>query len=148
MFIALVADDMRVIDSIEIFCADHANMQDTHGSLDEISMRLFSFGELFTGLLEAAIVGQDALLDFLFTLDKLILSHNVLLGELIKVDAPICIVVKFFKKLFNDLRTMLIVDALSCKEIIHFLTIDFAVTVGINCCKFLPQTFLFRHLVR
>ena len=43
---------------------------------------------------------------------------------------------------------MFIINALASKESVHFVAIDFAVTVEVNGCEFLPQTLLFSHFVR
>ena len=46
MLIALIADHVRVVDTVEVLRANHADAQHAHWSLNEISMRLLGAGEL------------------------------------------------------------------------------------------------------
>ena len=40
---------------------------------------------------------------------------------------------------------MLIIDALSRQEVVHFIAIDLAIAILIDSGEFLPQTLLLRH---
>ena len=63
MLVALVADDVRVVHSIQVLCTDHRYVQPTHWPLNEVPMRLLSLSELFACLLQTRVIGQDVLLD-------------------------------------------------------------------------------------
>lgn len=93
MLVPLVADDMGIVDSVEVLRANHTDVQNAHRTLDEITMRLFGTCKLLLCLFQSLIVGENALLDLLLTLNKLVLGHDILLGEFVKVDAPVSIII-------------------------------------------------------
>ena len=143
MLIALIADHVRVIHTVEVLSANHADAQHAHRSLNEVSMRLLGPGKLLLRLPKLRVVCQDALLDLSLAFHKLVLRHNVLLGEFIEVDAPVCIVVQLLEQLLYNLRAMLIVDTLSSQEIVHFVSIDLSIAVGIDGTELLSETLFF-----
>ena len=93
MLIALIADNVRVVDTVKVLSSDYADVEVAHWSLDIVTMNLFGTIKLLFSLLQSLIVCQDALLNLLFTLDKLVLGHDILLRELIQVDTAIRIIV-------------------------------------------------------
>ena len=93
MLIALVADNVRVVDTVKVLSSDDADVKVAHWSLDKVTMNLFGTIKLLFSLLQSLIVGQDALLNLLFTLDKLVLGHDILLRELIQIDTAIRIII-------------------------------------------------------
>ena len=113
MLIALVTDDMRVVDIVKIFGANDRDMQDTHRPLDIVSMDPLGLCQFLLSRLKLGIVGEDVLLDLMFALDELILCRNVLLTELSQVNSTVLILIKFIKKLVYNLCSMLIVNSLS-----------------------------------
>ena len=93
MLIALVADNVRVVNSVKVLSSDDADVKVAHWSLDKVTMNLFSTIKFLFSLLQSLIVGQDALLNLLFTLNKLVLGHDILLRELIQIDTAIRIII-------------------------------------------------------
>lgn len=99
--------------------------------------------QLLLRILQLGVVREDALLDLVLALDQLILGRNVLLGELSQINSTVLILVKLVEKLVNYLRPVLIVNTLSGKERVHFISIDFAVAVEVNLGEFLAEPLLF-----
>ena len=79
MLVTLVTDNMGVVDTDEVLSTNNGYLQDTHWALNIISMSAFCLLELFLGIFQSGVVGQDVLLDFSFTLDELVLRRDVLL---------------------------------------------------------------------
>lgn len=74
MFVALVADDMTVVDIEEVLGADHLDVEGTHGASNVVPVDFTSLVQSFFRVLQLFIVRQDVLLDFMLTLNQLILG--------------------------------------------------------------------------
>ena len=145
MLVTLVTDNMGVVNADEVLSANNGYLQDTHWTLNVVSMSAFRLLELFLSIFQSGVVGQDVRLYFAFTLDKLILCRDVLLRELSEVDAAIGIFVKFVKELVYDLGSVLIINTLISEEIIHFISVYSSIAVCIQLRKFLSEALLFSH---
>ena len=97
-------------------------------------------------MLQPAIIGQDVLLDLIFSLDQLVFCRDVLVGELAELDATVLILVKFIEKLVYDLLSMLVINSLSRQEIVHFTFINFTIAVFVDLREFLLQQLLLGHV--
>ena len=97
------------------------------------------------GLLKSCIVGQDAILYLLLTLNQLVFGRDVLLGEFIQFDTTVLILVKFIEKLVYNLLSMLIINTLSRQEVVHFISINFSIAVRVDLSEFFCKALLFCH---
>ena len=80
MLVTLVTDNIGVVDISQIFGANDRDVQNAHGTLNGVvTMNLPGLSQLLLSLLEPGIVAQDALLDFLLTLNQLVFGQDVLL---------------------------------------------------------------------
>ena len=111
MFVALVADDVRVLDTVKVLSADNRDEQVAHRALNVPVVLSLCVGQLLLGLLKPLMVHHDLGLDLIFTLDKLIFSRNILHRELLQVDTAIIILVQLLEELSNDLAAMVIIDS-------------------------------------
>ena len=74
MLVALVTDNMRVVDICKIFGANDRDVQNAHGPLDKVSVRSLGLLQFLLSILEPGIVAQDIRLDLLLSLDQLVLG--------------------------------------------------------------------------
>ena len=138
MLVALVADDVRVLDADEVLGADYGDVESAHGAADVAPVLTLRLRELLLRLLQPLVVGQNALLDFVLALHELVLRRDVLQRELADVDAPARILVDLLEELLNDLLSMLIVNAALRQEQIHLLAVDTSVAISIDHVELLP----------
>ena len=143
MLVALVANDMRVVHSDEVLGANYADVKHTHGALDEVAMDALGTLELLTGLLKPRVVGHDALLNLLFSLNQLVLSRNILLRELSDFNASIGILVQLLKQLIDDLGAVLVIDTLVHQKVVHLVTVHHSVAICVDLSKLLRKSFGF-----
>ena len=69
MFVALVADDVTVVDAVEVLCTDDRDIEGTHWAGDKVSTVDFSgLGQHFLGMPELLVTSQDVLFQILLAL--------------------------------------------------------------------------------
>ena len=144
MLVTLITDNMRAVDSVEVLGANNADVEHTHGTLDEVAVDALGLLKLLAGLLQSRVVSHNALLNLLLSLNQLVLSRNVLGGKLGDFDASIGVLVQLLKQLIDDLGAVLVIDALVHQVVVHLVTVNHAVSIGVDhselLCKFINLT--------
>ena len=141
LFVTLVADDVRVLDSEQVLCAHDRDVKLTHRSCNiAVAMIPFRVLQLLLGLSKSMIGFDNLSLEFSLLISKLLESLIVLGGEFANVNVTILVRIQVVEELVDDLGAMIIINTVLCKEQIHLVFVDLSIAVQVQTSKFLLNT--------